>query len=258
MTAFELSRKWFDFAFENKEAKVQHTAIFLWIVELNNRLGWKSEFGLPTHDTMEGLSIGNKNTYLSALRELEKWGFIKIVKESKNQYQANIVSICRIKKDTALRSALDTALIQHSNGTGNGIGVSIDPIDKQLNQETIEQNEILFFIDCELPKVSKMKLPLTLDEAKRLESEFNIEAVKSVLQSMENHAKLKNYESTNLTLRNWIKKVPNHKKQWVSENGLTGEFTLQQDGRLRVYKQGRYDEVQHPDGTWLKTNKFVA
>ena len=87
MTGYELSRKWFDFAFEKKEAKTQHTALYLWIIELNNRLGWKVEFGLPTNGTMEGLSIGNKNTYLSALKDLKDWGFIDIIRESKNQYQ---------------------------------------------------------------------------------------------------------------------------------------------------------------------------
>ena len=48
MTGYELSRKWFDFAFEKKEAKTQHTALYLWIIELNNRLGWKVEFQLAT------------------------------------------------------------------------------------------------------------------------------------------------------------------------------------------------------------------
>jgi hypothetical protein len=31
---YELTRVWFDWAFEKKEAKVIHTALYLWIVEL--------------------------------------------------------------------------------------------------------------------------------------------------------------------------------------------------------------------------------
>ena len=73
-------------------------------------MGWKAEFGVPSNDTCEGLSIGNKHTYLKALRDLESWGFIRIVKESKNQFSATIVSLCRIEKDTAQYTALDTAL----------------------------------------------------------------------------------------------------------------------------------------------------
>lgn len=133
---YDLSRKWFDFAFEHSEVKCQHTALFMWIIELNNRLGWKEQFGIPTNATMEGLHIGNKRTYLDALSDLAKWNFIQIISESKNQYSSTIISICRSKKATALHTALDTALIQHSNGIDHSIEHSSAPIDKQRNQET--------------------------------------------------------------------------------------------------------------------------
>jgi hypothetical protein len=144
MNSYILTRRWFDFAFITKEAKSNHTALFCWIIELNNRLGWKPEFGLPTQDTVEGLSIGNKNTYLKTLRDLAEWKFIDIVQESKNQYQSCIIRICYVKNDTAQGTALDTALIkhdiQHEYGTGYSTVVSmvssIDTIDKPLNQET--------------------------------------------------------------------------------------------------------------------------
>mgnify|MGYP007069482694 CR=1 FL=1 len=143
MDGYKLTRRWFNFSFEHTEAKVQHTAVYLWIVELNNRLGWKKEFGLPTSDTIEGLSIGNKKTYLSVLKDLESWGFIEIIKESKNQYQACIISLCCGESDTALPTALDTALQQHCNSTDHGTTLSTTlsnaPIDKQLNKETIKQ-----------------------------------------------------------------------------------------------------------------------
>jgi len=140
MNGYELTRAWFDFSFTHSEAKVHHTALFLWIVELNNRLGWKKEFGLPSGVTMEGLSIGNKNTYLSTLNDLAKWKFIEIIKESKNQYQASIVKICRVKSATALHTALDTALVQRCNNIDTGT----DPIDKPLNNETNKQRNIEF------------------------------------------------------------------------------------------------------------------
>ena len=133
---YDLSRKWFDFAFEHSEVKCQHTALFMWIIELNNRLGWKEQFGIPTNATMEGLHIGNKRTYLDALSDLAKWNFIQIISESKNQYSSTIISICRSKKATALHTALDTALIQHSNGIDHSIEHGSAPIDKQRNQET--------------------------------------------------------------------------------------------------------------------------
>lgn len=141
-TGYSLSRLWFNFAFEKRECKAIHTAIYMWLIELNNRLGWKKEFALPAADTMEGLSIGNKHTYLAALRNLKEWGFIEIISESKNQYQACIIQICHVRKDTAPHSALDTALTQHgtqhSNSTIHGNGISTDTIDKPVNKQTIK------------------------------------------------------------------------------------------------------------------------
>jgi hypothetical protein len=139
MNGYNLSRWWFNYSFENKEAKCQHTAIFLWCIELNNRMGWKSEFGLPTNSTMEGLSIGNKATYLNALKDLHDWGFIEIIKESKNQYQACIIRICSDKCHYENATPLDSALIQHSTQHSNGIGSSTVPIDKQINKQTKKQ-----------------------------------------------------------------------------------------------------------------------
>ena len=151
MDGYKLSRCWFDFAFEKKEAKYIHTAIFMWAVELNNRLSWKPEFGLPTHDTMEGLSIGNKNTYLSALKDLETWGFIKIIAPSKNQFQACIISIIPKYRRSDNATALDTALIRHCTQHGYGIASGIDTIDKPRNQETIKPR------NHNVPKVKTVK-----------------------------------------------------------------------------------------------------
>jgi hypothetical protein len=140
---YELTRNWFDFAFESQECKTQHTAIFLWIVELNNRLGWKESFGLPTHATMEGLGIGNKRTYIDALRKINEWGFITIVSESKNQFSSTIISICHRKSRGESATALDTALLQHCPSIGDGIDTSIAPIDKPINNETIKPLNII-------------------------------------------------------------------------------------------------------------------
>jgi hypothetical protein len=139
MNGYELTRRWFDFAFETKEAKCTHTALFMFIVELNNRLGWKRQFGIPTMATMEGLSIGNKTTYLTALRDLKTWGFIEIIQDSKNQFSSTIIEICYSKSVTASVTALDTALIQQKVQQSNANESSTVPIDKPLNKETNKQ-----------------------------------------------------------------------------------------------------------------------
>lgn len=137
VNGYSLSKSWFAFAMDTKDCKPVHTAIYFWIVELNNRLGWKKEFGLPTTDTMEVLSIGNKRTYLQALNDLELWGFIKIIQRSKNQYQSCIIELCRGKNDIAS----DTALPQHQTQHCPSVGTSIAPIDKPINNITNKINK---------------------------------------------------------------------------------------------------------------------
>ena len=155
MNGYDLTRQWFDFAFEKPECKVQHTAIYCWIVELNNRMGWKEQFGLPSQATIEGLSIGDKRTYLNALRDIAEWGFIEIVQEAKNQFQSCIIKICHSEITPAPTTALDTALLRQNSDTTH----SRTPIDKPLNKETKKPINIDFevFYEAYGKKVDKDK-----------------------------------------------------------------------------------------------------
>ena len=134
INGYNLSRKWFEFIAPRKDVKVYHTALYFYIVDLNNFLKWKKEFGLPTVDTMEMLNIGNKKTYLSVLRDIETWGFITIIQESKNQYQSCIISICHDEKATAPTPAKPRHQPQQSSSTVPDTTQSSDPIDKQEKQ----------------------------------------------------------------------------------------------------------------------------
>ena len=165
MNGYDLSRQWFDFAFEKTECKVQHTALYLWIVELNNRLGWKKEFGLPTNATMEGLGIGNRGTYAKTLSDLKDWGFIEIVQESKNQYQACIIKLCLFNNEQAERQALDQALIRHSDKQSSGIDTGTVRIDKPRNNETNKQGNNETDVDADRVDVEEV----FLDEEKKID-----------------------------------------------------------------------------------------
>jgi len=144
MNGYELSRKWFDFSFENPEKiKPNHAALYFFIIEHCNRLGWKDKFGLPTTMAMEAIGIKSYNTYKNTLFELVEFGFIKMVETSKNQYSSNIVALSNFNK--ALDKALDKALLKHtskqSESTHQSTSESIDSIDKPLtiNNKPIEQ-----------------------------------------------------------------------------------------------------------------------
>lgn len=109
---YDLSRRWFDFAFENT-AKVTsgHTALFMWLCEINNRLGWVAEFQITAGECMAGMSCKSYKTYKKALDDLILFGFVKMVKQSVNQYQCNIIGL--VNNTEASTKALDKALLRH-------------------------------------------------------------------------------------------------------------------------------------------------
>ncbi len=137
ISGYALTRAWFDFAFEN-QGKVtgNHGCMLMWFIEQNNRLGWVKEFGAPRDQTMAAVGISSYNTYKKVFNDLVEWGFVKIVKESKNQYTANIIALSNF--DNAQYKALDNALYRqsdkHVNGTGTGTVAIIKPINKETSK----------------------------------------------------------------------------------------------------------------------------
>lgn len=155
MNGYQLTRQWFDFAYSNNEVKPQHTALYCWCVELNNRLQWKESFGLPTDEACEYTGIGNRNTFYSAFNDLKNWGFIKEIKSSINQNQSRIISL-RL-------SEIDQAEMQAEVRHCSGSIASTATIDKQYKQLNNKNN-----IDIS-PKVKKKKekvefIPPTIQE----------------------------------------------------------------------------------------------
>lgn len=206
LSGYELSRAFFDWCFENPELiNPNHIALYFFIVEHCNRLGWKQKFGLPSSMAKDAIGIKNYRTYTKALSDLVDWGFIKIIQESKNQYTSCIIAI--VKNTKAPTKAYDKALHKHLQKQVHGI-VSID---KPINQEPLNQvtplHPLQVLISQEYPNVSKMKSQLTEAQAESLTAKFKPDEIKSVLDGMENHTGLvKKYMSVNLTIQNWLKR----------------------------------------------------
>jgi hypothetical protein len=152
VTQFELSRQYWDFAFENTDLVTPtHAALYFYCIDLYNRLGWAEKFGLPSENTMTVLGIKKGHTYNKYLNDLVQWGFIKMVEKSKNQHTANIIAmpkngtpngkahgkahgrainlLCQKTADHAARH-------RASNGHGTG------HINKPNNLITLEPNNI--------------------------------------------------------------------------------------------------------------------
>lgn len=113
INGYELSRRWFDFCFENPEKiSPNHSAIYFFAIEHCNRLGWKEKFGFPTQMTMDAIGIKKHQTYIRYFNDLVGWGFITMLQKSTNQYSANIISLkCACTKNS---KALDKAFMNHA------------------------------------------------------------------------------------------------------------------------------------------------
>lgn len=100
-----------NFRFENPDkCRAIHSELFMYIVDLWNRLGQKEKFWLPTEMTMHFLWIWSYNTYNKAYTDLVEWWFIKEIKKSVNQHSARVIAIS--KSDKATDKALDKATIK--------------------------------------------------------------------------------------------------------------------------------------------------
>jgi hypothetical protein len=151
LNGYELSKAWFDFAFENQDkVRPAHTSLYCYIVDLWNRLGHSKAFGLPTEVTMAGSSIGNYKTYATALNDLSEFGFINIITRSKNQYTSNTVAL--VKTSKASTKALTKAVYEPLNeavaetpyqSTTQSTDRSSDGINKPVNlkPETLNVNK---------------------------------------------------------------------------------------------------------------------
>lgn len=139
MDYFKLTRNFWDFSFENPEKiKPNHCALYLFIVEHCNRLGWKRKFGLPTTMAKDAIGIRSYNTYIKTLNDLVEFGLIEMIEVSKNQYSSNIVAISNFNK--ALNKALDKASIKHVTKQSESTVQSIYSIDK--HNTNIQSNNI--------------------------------------------------------------------------------------------------------------------
>ena len=135
MTGYDYTRAWFDFSFENPDLVTgNHAAVYLWNVELNNRLGWVEKFASPASQSMAAGGIKSYNTYKKVFRDLVEWGFIRVVTESKNQYTANIIALSNF--DKALDKALDKAITTQVHSTVQSTSSIIKPTNQQTNKPT--------------------------------------------------------------------------------------------------------------------------
>lgn len=166
LNGYDLSRDWFDFCFENTGTITPtHTALYFFIIEHCNRLGWKEVFGLPMEMAKEAIGVKNYKTYSKAFNDLEQFGFIKVIERSKNQYSSNVIAL--VKNGKATTNALSKAMQKHSQKQVHGIVC----IDKPITLEpiTLEHSFILeeTSVVDKMMKIFKKSNPLYPDDQQK-------------------------------------------------------------------------------------------
>jgi hypothetical protein len=195
MNSYDLSRKWFDWSFENPERiNPNHTALYFFIIEHCNRLGWKEKFGLPTTMAKEAIGIRSYNTYINTLNDLVEFGFVKLIEKSKNQYSSNIVALSNFNK--APDKALDKALIKHTTKQRE----STDSINKQETKEQINIPTLIEFLKYaieQIPNINKEEVRLKYESWKVNNWCTNVQG---------KERKIKNWKTTLLNTLPYIRK----------------------------------------------------
>lgn len=200
LNGYQLSRDFFDWSFENPEKITPtHVAMYFFIIEHCNRLGWKEKFGLPTSMVKDAIGIRNFRTYINTLNDLCDWGFLVMIEKSKNQYSSNIIAI--VKNAKARAKALDKALQKHRQKHSK----SIDSINKQetIEQSTIKQEEI---------GTNKKFVPPTLQEIEFFISENKLSFVDP--EAFFNHYTSNGWNVGKNKMKNWESAV----KMWNARN----------------------------------------
>ena len=186
MNSYELSRNWFDWSFSNPELiSPNHSALYFFIIEHCNRLGWKEKFGLPTTMAKEAIGIRSYNTYIKTLNDLVEFGFIKMIEKSKNQYSSNIIALSNF--DKALNKALDKALIKHTTKQVQSTGESTSSIIKQRtsNKEEIPKTKKELILDNWINYRKEIKKKLSeasINNLRKIIAEKSEECVEYVIQ----------------------------------------------------------------------------
>ncbi len=140
INGYELSRAWFNWCFENPERiSPNHTALYFFIIEHCNRLGWKKKFGLPTTMAKDAIGIKSYKTYIKTLNDLIDFGFIEMLEKSQNQYTANIVALVLFTEPHA--KALDKAILNHMPKQVQTTCQTKDTIDKPITTKPITNNK---------------------------------------------------------------------------------------------------------------------
>ena len=205
MSGYELSRYWFDWVFENPDlVSSNDTALYLWLVEKNNRCGWSEKFSVSSTESMSACGFKTYPPYKKSFDRLIELGFIIMVKRSINQFQSNVIALS--KNNKAIVKALDKASLKHPSKHLQSSSESTFDINKQ---ETIETNKpetnkpkFIFLGEFENIKIETEKSEDLNNRYPKEKLDFMIKKLDSWLQTKKK--KSESYKSLIAYFNNWV------------------------------------------------------
>lgn len=144
MNTFELSRVFFDYCINNPDKiKTGNIALYYFIIDHCNRLGWPDKVGLPSYYAMSVLGIARYETYKSYLQTLVDCGFVNIVELSKNQYTSTVISLngAKLKYSKPHSTAIGNQIDEQSESTPDSNSTIIKPKTLNLKPKTIDGSD---------------------------------------------------------------------------------------------------------------------
>ena len=205
MNGYDLSHNFYEWAFSNREDfKPTVSALYFYLVEMCNTLGWKKEFSISAKECMEGMGVSGYNTYKNAYDVLCKHGFIKVVKKSCNHYQANVITLLNFDRVTNKVTDKVTDEVEHypikieqGNDKGNYESnyQSNGDIHKTINNKTIKTIKQEIIPETEVSEKSNKKqkikfsefVSLTQEEYNKRVEEYSESAAKEMIDILNNY-----------------------------------------------------------------------
>jgi len=239
INGYSYSRAWFDYAFEHPEqVTASHGILYLWLVEINNRLGWVDIYQITASECMQGMGCKSYNTYKKCFDQLVEWGFVKVVKKAVNQHQCNIIALSKF--DKASNKALDKALMKHltkqSESTVQSNVESNCDIHKQVNNkpQTINNKRSAFAPPSENDIYNFMGEYLMLKHIKWPDEKINTEAAKFF-----NYYEANGWKQGRNQMKDWKASARN----WMVNNSKFDNSNNQKSNSYGT--KPRFDNVAH-------------
>lgn len=233
MNGYDLSRQWFDFAFENPDLVcVTQSALYMWLIEANNRAGFSEKFAFSTEDACRAIGVSNRKTVWKALNELSEIGFVNIIFKSSNQRKPSVISL-KVKRKTT-SGALDKSLISLSKKRTTSVTAeeqladylgnsSETPGGHSYKQQTTNNkpitNDFEIFWEAYDKKVDRAKCEKKWESLTQNKRDLALENVKAYVQ-VHPDKKFRKDPIRYLTNENWNDELPAPKPE-IRRQGVT-------------------------------------